>query len=83
MAYNSGMENTVRRLRGANMDIDLATPAGEIAWQQDGCPWNQAEGTQAHRCAVKNISICPYFRGVEPLDTLLCAYPHLPGETLP
>ena len=65
----------LRRLAGANMDIDLATPPGTIAWQQDRCPWNQAEQTGEHRCATKNVSICRYFRGVEFLDTLLCAYP--------
>ena len=64
------------RLHGANMDIDLATPAGQIEWRQDGCPWNAAEGTASHRCAVKNVSICPYFCGVEYLDTLLCCYPN-------
>ncbi len=66
---------TLHKLKGANMDIDLATPASQIAWQQDRCPWTQAEATDAHRCAVKNISICPYFCGVEYLDTLLCSYP--------
>jgi hypothetical protein len=34
------MNETIRKLRGANMDIDLATPEGVIAWEQDGCPWN-------------------------------------------
>jgi hypothetical protein len=63
------------RLKGANMDIDLATPPAEIAWQQEACPWNQADAVQSHRCAVKNISICPYFCGVEYIDTLLCCYP--------
>ena len=76
LAYNSRMDSPVRRLKGANMDIDLATPAGEIAWQQDGCPWNLAEGTLAHRCAVKNVSICPYFRGVEWMDVVVCSYPN-------
>ncbi len=66
---------TLLKLKGANMDIDLATPISQIAWQQDRCPWNLAEGTDAHHCAVKNISICPYFCGVEYLDTLLCCYP--------
>jgi hypothetical protein len=66
----------LRHLRGANMDIDLATPPGQIAWEQDRCPWNEAEGTTEHRCAVKNVSICPYFYGVGYLDTLLCFYPH-------
>lgn len=65
----------IRHLRGANMDIDLATPAGQIAWEQQACPWNAAEGTNEHRCAVKNVSLCPYFRGVEYMDTLLCCYP--------
>jgi hypothetical protein len=58
------------------MDIDLATPQAEIAWEQDKCLWNAAETTTRHRCAIKNISICPYFCGVEYLDTLLCCYPH-------
>ena len=65
----------VQKLSGANMDIDLATPQGAIEWEQEACPWNQAEGVETHRCAVKNISICPYFCGIEYLDTLLCCYP--------
>lgn len=69
------MNNEIRKLKGANMDIDLASPKGSIAWRQDGCPWNKAEGTDMHKCAVKNVSICPYFCGVEYLDTLLCSYP--------
>jgi hypothetical protein len=69
------LEPVIRKLNGANMDIDLATAQAEIAWQQDKCPWNEAEGTLAHKCAVKNISICPYFCGVEYMDTLLCCYP--------
>ena len=67
---------TIHQLKGANMDIDLASPAGQIAWQQDPCPWNAAEGAAIHKCAVKNISICPYFCGVEYLDTLLCCFPN-------
>ena len=70
------MNEQIRKFKGANMDIDLATPQGNIAWEQDNCPWNEAEGTGAHKCAVKNISICPYFCGVEYLDTLLCCYPN-------
>jgi hypothetical protein len=65
----------IHRLKGANMDIDLATPRDQIAWEQDHCPWNEAENTDEHRCAVKNVSICRYFRGVEYMDTLLCSYP--------
>jgi hypothetical protein len=65
----------MNKLTGANMDIDLATPADQIPWQQAKCPWNAVEGSDQHRCAVKNVSICPYFCGVEYLDTLLCCYP--------
>jgi hypothetical protein len=57
------------------MDIDLTTPQDEIAWAQERCPWNELEGGSAHRCAVKNTSLCQYFRGVEYPDTLLCDYP--------
>ena len=66
---------SMKKLRGANMDIDLTTPAGEIEWKQDVCPWNQAEGVDTHHCAVKNVSICEYFRGIEALDTVLCSFP--------
>lgn len=69
------MNHPIQRLKGANMDIDLATPKGKIVWEQDRCPWNEAEHTDEHKCAVKNVSICPYFRGVEYMDTLLCCYP--------
>jgi len=48
------------------MDIDFA-PA---QWKQGECPWGQK-----HKCAVKNISICKYFEGIEKLDTVLCSYP--------
>ena len=70
------MDSVINKLSGANMDIDLATPADDIPWEQAACPWNAAEQTDAHRCAVKNVSICPYFCGVEYLDVLLCSYPH-------
>jgi hypothetical protein len=65
------------KLKGANMDIDLATPTSAISWHQDGCPWNKAENSNEHKCAVKNVSICRYFCGVEYIDTLLCCYPNL------
>jgi hypothetical protein len=65
----------IHKLKGANMDIDLASPPGSIAWEQEACPWNAVEHTREHRCAVKNVSICPYFCGVEYIDTLLCCYP--------
>jgi len=65
----------MNKLTGANMDIDLVTPANQIPWQQTNCPWNTLEATHQHHCAVKNVSICPYFCGVEYLDTLLCCFP--------
>lgn len=70
------MTSVIQKLKGANMDIDQASPQRNIAWEQDGCPWNSAEETDEHKCAVKNVSICPYFCGVEYLDTLLCSYPN-------
>ena len=70
------MDAMIRKLDGANMDIDLATPAARIQWQQDKCPWNEAEETDEHSCAVKNVSICPYFCGIEYLDNVLCCYPN-------
>ncbi len=65
----------IKTLPGANMDIDLATPADQIEWQQAECPWNAAEGENNRKCAVKNISICPYFCGIRYLDQVLCSYP--------
>lgn len=64
----------IKKLRGANMDIDL-TSKKDISWNQDTCPWNKNENSSIHKCAVKNTSICDYFCGVEFPDTLLCSYP--------
>ena len=58
------MNENIHKLHGANMDIDLVTPQADIPWKQDACPWNVAEDTREHRCAVKNVSICLYFRGI-------------------
>jgi hypothetical protein len=49
-----------------------------VPWPQDPCPWNTADNTNFHKCAVKNTSICEYFAGLgdgENLDTVLCTYP--------
>ncbi|MBU1102504.1 hypothetical protein KJ853_02495 [Patescibacteria group bacterium] len=62
------------KLKGANMDINLTADPKKIHWKQDECPWNKEEGTRKHKCAVKNISICDYFKGIEPLDKVICAY---------
>lgn len=69
------MTNMIKKLDGANMDIDL-TSSENISWQQDSCPWNLAEKSTQHKCAVKNVSICPYFCGIEYIDTILCCYPN-------
>lgn len=60
---------------GANMDIDLVSEH-KTSWEQMKCPWNEAEGTSEHKCAIKNVSICPYFCGIEYQDNVLCCYPH-------
>ncbi|MCJ7694327.1 MAG: hypothetical protein MUO40_02775 [Anaerolineaceae bacterium] len=70
------LNNMILKLDGANMDIDLVTPEDQIVWVQDPCPWNTAESTSVHKCAVKNISICPYFCGIEYQDHVLCCYPN-------
>ena len=64
----------ILKLKGANMDIDLVSNPKDIRWQQDRCPWNKAEKTEKHKCAVKNESICKYFKGVEYPDTVVCSY---------
>ena len=66
----------IKKLSGGNMDVDLTTPKEKIHWKQDKCPWNLAEKTDKHKCAVKNVSICPYFCGIKYLDAVLCCYPH-------
>ncbi len=68
------MAESIRQLGGGNMDIDLIPKPG-LKWEQEACPWNDAEGSSAHKCAVKDISICQHFRGIRPVDTVLCAYP--------
>jgi hypothetical protein len=69
------MERAIRKLSGANIDIDL-TSGEQIPWKQSKCPWNELENTTIHKCAEKNVSICPYFCGIEYLDNVLCSYPN-------
>lgn len=68
------MESNILKLKGANMDIDLTSGPNDINWEHDKCPWNEAERTDIHKCAVKNISICDYFGGIENPDIVLCKY---------
>lgn len=67
-------QQKIKHLDRANLDIDLVSE-DQTSWKQMKCPWNEAEGTNAHRCAVKNVSICDYFCGIEYLDNVLCCYP--------
>lgn len=73
------MEEIIRELRGGNIDVDLTSSSADITWSQDRCPWNALEDTDEPRCAVKNTSICRYFSGIKPLDTVLCSYPSEKG----
>ena len=67
------MTEKLKEIKGANMDIDFI-PNDKVSWKMDKCPWNEAEGTNEHKCAVKNVSICKYFQGVKRLDTVICSY---------
>lgn len=66
----------IKKLDGANMDIDLTTDQKNIRWGQDKRPWNEVDSNKKYKRAVKNISICPYFCGIEYLDNILCCYPN-------
>lgn len=59
----------MRKIKGANMDIDFSEVEG-MNWKPGECLWGKG-----HKCAVKNVSICKYFEGIEKEDTLLCSYP--------
>lgn len=64
-----------RIIDGANMDIDLVS-GEKTSWKQNECPWNKKDGNSKHKCAIKNVSICEYFCGIEYLDNVLCCYPN-------
>lgn len=66
------MDNRVKKIIGANMDIDFSNPN----FGNSCCPWNSDENTDIHKCAVKDTSICKYFCGIQYLDSVLCSYPH-------
>ena len=66
------MNKRIKKLLGANMDIDFSNKD----WGNSVCPWNEADGTDEHKCAVKNTSICKFFCGIQYLDSVLCSYPY-------
>ena len=69
------MDSRIKKLIGSNMDIDFSN----ADFGNSQCPWNNDDKSTQHKCAVKNVSICKYFCGVQYLDTVLCSYPY---ETL-
>ena len=73
-------EMKIREFSGANMDIDLVSD--NVDWEQSACPWNEAEQTKEHKCAVKDISICKYFCGIRYLASVLCSYPYESKDVL-
>ena len=66
------MDEKIKKRMGANMDIDFSN----ADFGNSKCPWNIAENTEEHKCAVKNTSICKYFCGIQYLDSVLCSYPY-------
>lgn len=66
------MDSRINKLMGSNMDIDFSN----ADFGNTACPRNVADNTSEHKCAVKNTSICPYFCGIQYLDSVLCSYPH-------
>lgn len=66
------MNDKIKKLIGSNMDIDFSNED----FGNSVCPWNTADKTNEHKCAVKNISICKYFCGIQYLDSVLCSYPY-------
>lgn len=66
------MDEKIKKRMGANMDIDFSN----ADFGNSKCPWNIAENTDEHKCAVKSTSICKYFCGIQYLDSVLCSYPY-------
>ncbi len=62
----------IKKLKGANMDIDLK-PNANVEWEQDKCPWSEKDRKE-HKCAIKDVSLCKYFKGIEYPDKVLCTY---------
>ena len=66
------MDSRIKKLMGSNMDIDFSN----ADFGNSVCPWNAADNTDEHKCAVKSTSICRYFCGIQYLDSVLCSYPY-------
>jgi hypothetical protein len=76
------LDDEVRELKGSNLDIDLTTPREKLAWERADCPWNLAEKTTEHKCAVKDVSICKHFKGIKAPDIVLCGFAMLTGPRM-
>ena len=63
----------ITELKGANIDL---LGKQKVEWEQDKCLWNESEKTNEHKCAVKNISLCKYFKGIKNPDKVLCTFPN-------
>lgn len=66
------MDKKIKKIQGSNMDIDFSNKD----FGNNECPWNLKEGNLSHKCAVKNVSICKFFCGIQYLDSVLCSYPY-------
>lgn len=66
------MNEKIKKLLGANMDIDFSNKD----WGNSVCPWNEADGTDDHKCTVKNTSICKFFVEYN-IWTAFCAVIHM------
>ena len=73
------MEEKIRELKGANLNISLDTLPGQIVMEQDECPMKNSECKTKNVCVLNNVRVCKYFRGIKVTpdrpDIILCAYP--------
>jgi hypothetical protein len=51
----------IKELKGVNMDVDLAFNQKGFHWKQD-------------KCAVKNVFLGKYFKGIKYPDKVLCTF---------
>lgn len=58
----------MRKISGANMDIDFER-IPDTDWEPGVCPMGDG-----NKCAVKGVSICEHFRGIEYPDVVLCDF---------
>jgi hypothetical protein len=68
------MNEKIRELKGANVNVVLKSLPSQVVIDQDDCP-----GTSGGKCIINNVRVCKHFRGVkvtpERPDIVLCACP--------